>query len=56
MVVQTLLDRGATMEAGNSVGRTALMAAAEKGHDAVVRVLLAKGAAVNASGKDGGTH
>jgi hypothetical protein len=50
-LVQSLLEKGADVNAKNGSGATALMLAAGQGHQNVVRLLLDKGADVNA--KDG---
>jgi ankyrin repeat protein len=42
--VRLLLDRGADVEAKEGGGQTALMVAAESGHEAVVRLLKSAGA------------
>ena len=51
--VAKLLDRGADVNAGDSHGFTALMAAAVEGHAEVVALLLDRGAAVDAKDNDG---
>ena len=53
--VQTLLDRGARVNAKGWLGRTALMWAARKGHTDGVQTLLAHGADVNAKNNYGWT-
>ena len=54
-VVSTLLDRGAEVEAKDSIDRTALMIAAYKGLTDTVSILLEHGANVNAARSDGFT-
>ena len=44
MTVGQLLDRGAIIDSKDNVGRTPLSCAAERGHEAVVKLLLEKGA------------
>jgi ankyrin repeat protein len=53
--VQKLLDRGAKVDATDSVGATALMWAAYLGHTETVQLLLNAGAKVNAKAEGGGT-
>ena len=43
-VVNLLVDRGATLDAVDNRGRTALMIAAEDGHASLVDLLLTRGA------------
>ena len=52
---QTLLDRGARVNAKGGMGRTALMWAAWKGHTDTAQTLLAQGADVNAKNDRGWT-
>lgn len=51
--VELLLSRGARLEDADNRGRTALMTAAERGHAAIARALLAHGAAPGATDRDG---
>ena len=51
--LRALLDRGVYVDARNDDGITALMKAAEHGHDACLTVLLNRGAGVNARDNDG---
>ena len=44
MVVQALLDKGATVNIQDEDGYTALTRASLKGHEGVVKALLEKGA------------
>lgn len=44
--MRLLLDRGAAIEAADSLGRTPLFWAAGRGHKTVVRLLLDKGVAI----------
>jgi len=53
--VQSLLTKGADVNAKGRNGATALIWASENGHLEVVQALLAKGAAVNAKNDDGVT-
>src|SRR5258708_2671199 len=53
--VQTLLNKGADIEAKNITGMTPLMRAAEFGHTETVKVLLARGANINAADEPGFT-
>jgi uncharacterized protein len=53
--VEVLLDKGASIDATDPKGRTALIWAAANGHVAVVEFLHAKGADVNAQDTDGQT-
>jgi hypothetical protein len=53
--VELLLEKGATIEATTSDGRTAMYIAAANGHDAVVKPLLEKGANIEATASDGMT-
>jgi predicted LPLAT superfamily acyltransferase len=53
--VQVLLDKGAEVNAKTNKGATALMVAAERGSDQIIRALLDKGAEVNAQDNDGFT-
>jgi uncharacterized protein len=53
--VQTLLAKGAKVDATAPHGETALILAAQAGHAEVVRLLLASGADVNAKREDGVT-
>jgi ankyrin repeat protein len=53
--VQTLLSKGADVNAKWSGGKTALMFASLNGHREVVQMLLAKGADVNTKDTDGNT-
>ena len=43
-MVKLLLEKGAELETKDNDGRTPLSWAAEKGHEAVVKLLLEKGA------------
>jgi ankyrin repeat protein len=52
-VVQTLLDKGAKVNAADNNGRTALMEACKGGNREVVQVLLDKRAEVNAKANNG---
>ncbi len=52
-VVKTLIERGATIDARNSDGRTPLILAAGMGHAKTARILLEAGADRNATGADG---
>jgi ankyrin repeat protein len=54
-ILQTLLAKGANVNAKKKTGWTALIWAARKGHTATVQALLANGANVNAKTKDGVT-
>lgn len=53
--VKLVLDRGATLAARDNRGRTVLMMAAELGHPAIIRQLLAAGAERDAKDKQGKT-
>ncbi len=53
--VSKLLEQGADIEARNGYDRTALMWACERDHTDVARLLLEKGADVNAKDEDGNT-
>ena len=56
-IVRMLLDKGAAIDAADDRGRTAMMTAAELGHDEVVDLLLRRGAKPDAprqGGQDGG--
>src|SRR5215471_1221461 len=50
-----LLDHGANMEAADAKGRTALLLAAEKGHNEIIQILLGANANIEAIDKDGRT-
>ena len=50
-----LLDRGASIDAVDNRGRTALMTAADDGHAGIVDLLIARGAARDVKDKDGRT-
>lgn len=52
---QVLVEKGASIEAVDSKGRTALMWAAANGHTSVVEFLHGKGADINAQDSDGQT-
>ena len=54
-MVKVLLDKGYAIDAQGKNGCSALHAAAEMGHEAVVRTLLEKGAAVDAKDTEGWT-
>ena len=47
-MAKLLLDKGAAVDAVLKDGHTALIIAAQQGHEAVVKLLLDKGAAVDA--------
>lgn len=51
--VAMLLDGGARVDAADNRGRTALMIAAERGHPAIAKLLLARGANAALRDKDG---
>ena len=53
--MRLLLEKGADVKATDRDGRTALIWAAQDGHEAVVRLLLEKGADVEAKDRDGRT-
>ena len=53
--VTLLLDKGAKLEAKDDRGYTALITAAQLGHDGVVKLLVARGANKAATNKDGNT-
>ena len=53
-VARLLLARGADARLRDSVGASALMKACERGHEAVVRVLLSSGGACAGSADSGG--
>jgi ankyrin repeat protein len=44
LAVKLLLEKGADVESKNSIGQTPLLSAAWNGHEAVVKLLLEKGA------------
>ncbi len=46
-LVTLLLDKGAAIEEADNRGRTALMIAAERGHEAIADLLMARGAATD---------
>jgi ankyrin repeat protein len=52
-VVNLLLERGAFIDAADNRGRTALMIAAERGHAAIVEILLQHGANGSLKDKEG---
>ena len=54
-VVNLLIDRGASIDAADNRGRTALMIAAELGHGSIVDLLLRRGADRTLTDKDGKT-
>jgi ankyrin repeat protein len=54
-VVNLLIDRGASIDGADNRGRTALMIAAELGHDSIVDLLLRRGADRTLMDKDGKT-
>jgi len=54
-VVNLLIDRGASIDGADNRGRTALMIAAELGHDSIVDLLLRRGADRTLTDKDGKT-
>eukprot|EP00435_Cladocopium_sp_Y103_P009775 s4213_g2.t1 len=54
-MAQLLLDQGADVIAADKDGETALMCAAQTGHEAVAKLLLQHGADVMAADKDGAT-
>jgi ankyrin repeat protein len=54
-LVQSLLARGAVLEATNTTGDTPLLTAAQSGSDAVLKALLKSGAKVNAKNLKGQT-
>ncbi len=54
-VVELLIEKGATVNAGTETGVTALMHAAEGGYTPVVELLIEKGATVNAGTESGFT-
>ena len=54
-IAQLLLEKGADVRAANHDGVTALMLAAEGGHEAVAQLLLQHGADVAAASNDGAT-
>ena len=54
-VVETLLDRGAALEARNDDGETALMWASRYDQATVVKILLNRGADINAPSGEGNT-
>lgn len=53
--VQSLLGKGAAINALGNLKKTALMKASEGGHTSVVRLLIDKGANINARDNLGGT-
>jgi hypothetical protein len=53
--VRYLLERGAIVDARNEVNCTALMAAAQEGHEEIVKILLAAGAERALRGRGGRT-
>ncbi len=52
-LVTMLLDKGASIEETDDRGRTALMIAAEQGHEAIVDLLIARGAATDRRDRQG---
>ena len=54
-MAQLLLQHGADVRAADNDGSTALMCAAEGGHEAVIQLLLQHGADVAAARHDGFT-
>jgi len=54
-VVRLLLASGADASDGNNAGGTPLVAAAEKGHEAVAALLIEHGADASEKDRDGGT-
>jgi ankyrin repeat protein len=54
-LVQTLISQGATVEARDMYGETALMRAANRGYTEVVKALIAGGADVNAKSAQSGS-
>ncbi|KAK3363920.1 hypothetical protein B0T25DRAFT_597508 [Lasiosphaeria hispida] len=53
VIIQRLAGKGANIELKDQAGRTPLLYAAEKGHEAIVRLLLDKGAKVEMLGLGG---
>ncbi|NOY61603.1 MAG: hypothetical protein GXP10_00370, partial [Gammaproteobacteria bacterium] len=54
-VVRTLLDQGASVNARDNAGNTALMGAAGEGREKIIKLLLRRGASVGAKNKNGDT-
>ena len=52
-LVTLLLDKGASVDEADDRGRTALMIAAERGHDAIVDLLMSRGATANRRDRGG---
>ncbi|MCJ1371085.1 hypothetical protein MMC20_002300 [Loxospora ochrophaea] len=55
LVVQLLLEKGASTDSKDSYGETPLSHAASEGHEAVVQLLLEKGASVDSKNEHGQT-
>jgi uncharacterized protein len=52
-LVTQLLDKGASVDEADDRGRTALMIAAERGHEAIADLLIARGAAADRRDRGG---